>query len=705
MSSVSVPDGSSWTARIHLSDYLRVVYRRRWLAVVVFLAVVLGAAVYTYTAEPLYQAQASVLIELERPNVIDIEEVLNEAPDYQTQYELLQSRALVQRTVAALQLWTRPGFPATTEIGAVDAVGGALQIAPVRGTRLVHIRVRWPDPDVAAEIANEHARQYVEQNLDVRFQASKQASDWLEEQLAEERKRVEAGESALQAYREKYDAISLTEGQNIVVQKLSDLNAAVTRAKTQRIEAEAQYRELVAIEHNRDALDAFPAILSNGFIQQLKGTLVAQQREYAQMSQTLGERHPQLVELRTALETTERRLDAEVARVVDSLRQTYRSAVAEETSLTRALDEAKREALALNRRGIEYAALEREAESMRLVYQTLLQRAKETSVSRELRSTNIRVIDPARRPGRPVHPRTTLNLLMAVAAGLFLGVGAAFVVETVDDRIKTPDDVRTQLGLPFFGLVPEIRMGEKTPSLLEDPPPSFVEAFRTLRTSVVSSPDAKGPVSIVVASASPGEGKTTVAANLAMTLAQAHQRVLLVDGDMRRPRMHELFDQQLEPGLSNVLAGTASLADVLRPTSLAGLTVLSAGTPSPDAPELLGSAAFNHLFGILKEHYPWVIVDCPPALSVTDASLVASQATGIVFVVGSGMTGARTARLAIEELQRTGARVLGSVLNRADLQHHPYYFGPYVRGEYLKSLKVTAERPAAATSSAMSQGA
>ncbi len=706
MSSVPVHDGASWDVRVLLHDYLRVMYRRRWLAAAVCSAVVLGTAVYTYRAEPLYQAQVSILIELEQPNVVDIPEVFSERPDYQTQYELLQSRALMQRTVAALELWTRPDFPVTTEAGAVDAVRGALQVVPVRGTRLVQVRLRWPDPDLAMEIVNEHARQYVEQSLDVRFEASKQAGDWLEEQLAQERKRVEASESALQAYRERYDAVSLTEGQNIVVQKLGDLNAAVTRAKTQRIEAEAQYRELEAIKHDRDALDSFPAILSNPFIQQLKANLVAEQRQYAQLSQTLGERHPQLVEVRTTLETTAKRLDAEVNRVVDSLRQTYQSALAEETSLTRALDEAKREALALNRRGIEYAALEREAESLRLVYQTLLQRAKETSVSRELRATNIRIIDPARRPGGPVFPRTTMNMLVAVVAGLLLAVGAVFAVELIDDRIKTPDDVRSQLGLPFFGLVPEVRSDERGPSLLQDVPAAFVEAFRTVRTSVLSSPGANGPVALVVASASPGEGKTMVASNLAMTLAQAHQRVLLVDADMRRPRAHEIVGHQLEPGLANVLAGTASLADVLRPSAMPGLTVLSAGTRSAEAPELLGSAAFDHLFGILKEHYPWVIVDCPPALTVTDASVVASRATGIVFVVGSGMTSARAARLAVDELQRTGARVLGAVLNRADLEHHPYYFAPYLRGEYLKALERTAgNRQAAASSAAFGGGA
>lgn len=682
-----------------LLDYLRVVYRRRWLAASVFLAVVLSVAAYTFTRVPMYDARASILIEVEAPNVIDFKEVLQEGSRfdayYQTQYELLKSPALARKTVGALELWKRPDFGAPTESAAVGALLRGLLILPVRGSRLVNVRFRSPNPKLSAEIANAHARQYIEQSLENRFLVSKEATEWLDRQLAEERKRVEQSESALQAYREEHDALSLKDGQDIVVHKLSDLNAAVTRAKTNRIQQEAQYRELQAVQNDRSAVDSIPAILSNSFIQELKGDLARAQREYAQLSETLGERHPTLIEKRSAVETTEKRLAAEVAQVVESVRNAYQAALAEETSLMRALEEQKREALALNRRGIEYAALEREAESVRLVYQSLLQRAKETGVSRELRATNIRIVDLAEPPGGPATPRTQFNLLMSLFTGTLLALGAAFFVELLDDRVKTPDDLRGHFGLPFLGLVPEVRSKDRSKaSLLQrDAPPSFVEAVRALRTSVVSSSGVKDPRSIVVASAASGEGKTLVASSLAIALAQAHHRVLLIDADMRRPSVHGIFGRGLEPGLSNVLAGTATLGDALRATTVPGLTVLSAGAATLKAPELLGSALFKELFHIVQEHFAWVIVDSPPVLDVTDASVVARRASGVVFVVGAGMTSSRRARLAIEELQHAGGHVLGTVLNRAKLEHHSFYYSPYARGEYLDSLQKTGGGP------------
>jgi polysaccharide biosynthesis transport protein len=699
----------SGVARVLIADYLRVLYHRRWLALSVFLAVVLAVAVYTYRAVPLYQAQVSILIDVDEPNVVGFRQVLDEGRLFgayqQTQQELLLSRALVQRTVRALELWKRPGFGPSTEDGAVGAVRGALQVAPIRGTRMVYLRFRWRDPAVAAEIANAHAKQYIEQSLEKRFLASQEATKWLDGQLADERKRVEASESALQRYREQHDALSLQDGQNIVVQKLSELNAAVTRAKTTRIERETQYRELLDAQRDPAALDAFPAILSNGFIQQLKGDLVTLQREYAKLSETLGDRHPTLVETRTAMETTEKRLAAEIARLVESMRTAYQAALTEERSLTRALDEQKLEATALNRRGIEYAALQREAESVRLVYQSLLQRAKETSVSQELRATNVQIIDPARPNRQPVFPRTTFNMLMAILTGTLLAVGAAFLMEMLDDRIKVPGDVTGQLGQAFLGLVPEKRIrGAKRVSLGQrDPPRMLVEAFRALRTSVISTVGADGPRAILVASATQGEGKTHVAGNLAVALAQAQQRVLLLDADLRRPSVHEQLGHRLEPGLSNVLAGTATLSEALQSGSVPGLTVLSAGNPTDKAPELLGSRLFNDLLNILREHFTWVIIDSSPSLMVTDASIIA-RTTGVVFVVGSAMTRGRAARAALDELQRAGGHILGTVLNRAKVERHAFYFAPYGSGDYLGSLEKTTKDRIPATSSSLLGG-
>jgi polysaccharide biosynthesis transport protein len=679
-------------------EYVRVVYRHRWVMAAIWLAVVLGVGAYTYTRVPVFEAHATMLIESEEPNVVKFEKVLDEGGTdyYQTQYQLLESKALAQQTVTALDLAANREFSGGSDAGAVAALRAGLRITPVRGSRMVDIRFRSTDPELAARIANAHARAYIEQNLEHRFVMSTEATEWLDKQLAEERQRVHQTESALQAFREQNDAVSLKEGQDIVVQKLADLNGAVTRAKTNRIEKEAQHRAIVAARNDLKALDSFPAILENAFIQQLKGNLATLQREDAELSEVLGDQHPTLLEKRSALATTERRLNAEISRVVDSVERAFQAARAEETSLMQALEQQKREALTLNKRGIEYAALEREAESIRQVYQSLLQRAKETGVSRELRATNIRIVDPAEVPGRPVTPRRAFNLLMSILLGGFLAFGGTFLIEALDDRIKSPDEVRGELGLAFVGVVPEVKARREGggPLLEQDVPSSFAEAVRSMRTSVVMSADmSKTSRIILVASAGQGEGKTLVACNLAVALARAQQSVLLIDADMRRPGVHTMLDQPMQPGLSELLDGTAALAEAMRPSTVPGLTVIAAGSPSASASELLGSHAYEELLTVMGEHFPWVIIDSPPVLSVTDATVIAQRTSGILFVVGSGMTRTRAARLAVEELQQAGGRVVGAVLNRADLEHHPYYFSAYSRGQYPVDGMPDAARP------------
>jgi len=649
-----------------------------------------------------YEAAATVLINADKPNVIQIPSVLNEGAGdgyFQTQIQLLTSRELAMRTVKVLKLGERRDFGAGSEAAAIDGVIDGLRIVPVRGSRMVSVRFRAEDPALAADIVNTHAREYVEQSLDNQFHASKEANDWLNAQLAEERARVERSESALQTYREQHDAVSLANpGQDIVVQKLADLNGAVTRAKTNRIEKESSYQELLKVQRGGPALESFPAIMSNPFIQQLKGELARLQREYSEMAETLGDKHPTLLAKRTEVETTERRLEAEVARVVDSERKAYESARAEEVSLVQALDEQKQEALSLNRRAIEYASLEREAQSVRLVYQNLLQRAKETGVASDLRITNIRIVDPARRPEGAVLPRPMLNMAVGLFSGMLLAVALVFGLEYVDDRARTPDDVRIGVKLPVLGLLPEYKRRKRqylAPLLQPNVEPALVEGVRSIRTSIVTSVDEHRPRSIVVTSAQAGEGKTFVASSLAIALAQANQRVLLIDADMRRPSVNRLFDLPLEPGLSEVLADDVPLAGVLRPTAVPGLTVMCGGMPTPHAPELLASATFESLLTTLEQHYSWVIIDSPPVLSVTDPAVLGRLATGVVFVVASGSTSSRAARLAVSELQAAGATVIGAALTRAQLRQHPLYFSPYARGQYEKmsDVRTNAGRP------------
>ncbi|MGC4081063.1 MAG: polysaccharide biosynthesis tyrosine autokinase [Vicinamibacterales bacterium] len=348
--------------------------------------------------------------------------------------------------------------------------------------------------------------------------------------------------------------------------------------------------------------------------------------------------------------------------------------MSEERSLQAALDAQKSEALSLNRQGIEASVLQRELESNRQVYESLLQRTKETDISSERRSTNVRVIDEAEVPRGPASPNVPRDLLVSLTTSLLLAVGLAFLFEQMDNRIRTPQEIKALLDVPFLGMVPKVsRDKDASAPLLSGPvAPNFAEALKTVRTNVLFSSADEGLRSVAVTSAGPGEGKSVVAANLAIALAQSGQRVLLVDADMRRPRIHEMFDISQEPGLSNVLTGNAKTSDALRQTSVPGLWVLASGYIPPNPAELLGSRRYLDFTAALDKHFDWAIVDTPPVLAVTDSAVAGRHASGVVFVVASDKTSRHAAREALAQLDSAGVHVVGSVLNRVDVMKHPH---------------------------------
>jgi capsular exopolysaccharide synthesis family protein len=641
---------------------------------------------------------------------------------YQTQYRILQSRSLARKTVEVMNLphhpsiqrarrepthsftvtglvsqsadWVsrklsgaepQPAAPVATEpqeplAQYTGVVLGALTVTPVRNSRLVELRFSSTDPQLAADLANAHAKAYIQQNMETRFSASKDATDWLGERLAEQRRKVEESEAALQRYKETHDAVAVEDRQNIVVQRLADLNGAVTKAKTTRIEKEAQFNQLKAVQ-GTPAVDSLPAVIANEYIQKLKSDLGDLQRQQAQLSEKYGDRHPEMLRLRMAIQTAQAKYDVEVNNIVESVRSEFTAALAQERSLVGALESQKSEALGLNRKGIEYSVLSRDAESNRQIYEALMQRTKETGISGELKTSNIRVVDAAEVPTYPVLPRRQRDLMMAAFSGSILALGLVFLFEYLDNRIKSPQELRAHLGLPFLGMVPKVDASSGA-LLHTGVPAAFAEAIRAVRTNVLFSSAAEGARTIVVTSAGPGEGKSLFSSNLSISLAQAGQRVLHVDADMRRPRVHEIFEVTQEPGLSNLLVGDCKPSEAVRKTSVTNLCILPAGMIPPNPAELLGSRRCLEYFETLSEHFDWVVVDSPPVLAVADAAIVANSATDVVFVVGADQTSRHSAKAAIEQLQSVGAHIVGAVLNRADIQRNPYYYSAYYRKEY-----------------------
>jgi succinoglycan biosynthesis transport protein ExoP len=721
----------------HVLDYVRVLYKRRWIALPIFVIVVVVGAVNTLRQTPIYQGRVQLLIEKDSPKVARLDQMFQAQEGwynddfYQTQFRILQSRTLAKQAITAMNLWNAPRLgngpepqsgisisgmfwgilgeavslakapfktdapppaaPASVDETAaqssrIDEFLGGVTIAPVRNSRIVEILYASSDPVFAAAAANTVAKTYIEQNLELKFSASKDAADWLTDRLAEQRRTLEASEAALQTYKEKNGAVSVADNasSNIVVQRLTDLNGALTKAKTERINKEAMYNQLKSAEGS-GALDSYPAVLANDYIQKLKTELADAQRLQATLAQRYDERHPEMIKARNALQAADAKLRGELGKVVESVRNEFQAAASQERSLQEALDSQKVEALSLNRKGIEFGVLQREAESNKQIYESLLQRSKETGISSELRTTNARIVDPAEVPRGSILPRHDRDLMLSGFSALVLAVGVAFFFEYMDNRIKSPHELRSYLGLAHLGMVPAFSSKGGSTLISDDVPPSFVEAIKSIRTNVLFSSADEGWKSLAVTSAGPGEGKSVISTNLAVALAQAGLRVLIIDADMRRPRVHGIFGVPQEPGLSNLLVGDCKPSEAIRRSAAsASLFVLPSGLIPPNPAELLGSKRFEEYLATLGEQFDWVVIDSPPVLAVADASVVANIASGVVFVVGSDQTTRQAARAALDQLHAARAHIIGGVLNRASINRNPYYYSQYYRKEYVR---------------------
>lgn len=712
----------------HLLDRLNAIYKYRHVVITVFLLVMVGVVIRTYTTIPLYRATTRVLIEDERaaavagfnPATGTAEYLSDPEPYYQTQFRILTGRELGARVAKRLQLERIPEFngqgaqrtglgavietmkdqaltpirallrasqPAqgpsggVTEDGLINGLLGRVSVEPVRSSRLVDVSVTSSDPAFAARAADALVEEYVDMNLEIRLQTTEKSLAWLNDEIKKQQKMVEDGERAMAQYRESNNALSLEDRQNTVVASLNQLNDQVTRVKGERIQIEALYNQIKSLPPTASA-ENIPAISQNPSVLSLRQRLGELQRDRVNLSERYGEKHPDVLKNIAAIEDTTKQYQSAMAAAVDSVRNNYETSVAQERRLSAALEEAKGAAMDLNRKSVSYTVLEREANSNRQVYEALLQRENELQVISNSRGNNVRLMDRAVVPGAPFSPDIRRNLMLGAFAGLLLALGLVLAIDYLDDTVKTPEDITRRLKLPFLGLVPAIK-SDGHPLLSSEVPHEFGEAFRALRTSLVFSTSTEGTRVIAVTSAQPLEGKTTTVCNMAIALAYGGSRVLLVDGDMRRPSVGRTLGLDNQIGLSHLLTGQATARQTIHKTAVQNLWVMTAGATPPNPSELLASDRMKTLIANVENGpFDWVLIDTPPVLAVTDAVIIAPWVSGVVFVIGSEMTQRRLAERAIETLAASHPHVLGAVLNRVDIARNKYYYSRYYGYKY-----------------------
>ena len=685
----------------HFWDYWTVLIRHRRTVGLVFAGAILTAFVWSVTARPVFTGTAMLRIDKEEPRVLKFEQGARDdsgessQTQLQTYHRLLQSRALANRVIGLVGLEHNPEFQSVGHRPGqlAEAFLDRLQVEPVRNTRLVKVSFQSRNPELAAQVANTLADAVIAQQIDDKKAVSRYATRFLSTQVNEARQTLHTNEAQLSQFLDEHDILfvggdrigeRVGERQALITQELATLSDSLLKAKAERVAKESMLSQ--ATGANAEAL---PAVLQNPLVGHLKEEATKLEARYRELGQSFKPEYPRMQRLAENIAEVRQQLRAEVQRFVESVRKEYRAALQNETEIRKLVDGQRGMARKLDGQMAQYNLLRREVDASRDLYAALSTRLKETQVSASLLVSNISVVDRADVPVRRSGPRTGLNLLVGALVGLAGGVILAFFFEYLDTSIRDPREIETMLRLPTIGLVPTRSAlaahvdgrtlgSEGAPSgtsgafaLVAHHATSSIlaEAFRNLRTSVVYATPDRPPKTMLVTSLQQQDGKTSVSTNCAITLAQLGMGdVLLVDADMRHPDLHWILGVPQTPGLSDLLVGGVAVADVIRPTRIPGLFVIPAG-PMPTHPaELLFSPRFTQALAVLGERFAHIVIDTPPMLGVSDSLVLAPRVDGVILVLRHGHADRNAAQRAVQMLGSVRARVLGVVLNHADVR-------------------------------------
>ncbi len=677
------PDESIWIDQfleekdVDLLRYLRIMWKRKWLVSAVLATVVGVTALFTFTATPLYRSSVKIQIDPEE-KVLPYQQVLDVSTNprhLQTQTEVLRSRMLSDRVSRALE--SKDG------VTRLPFIGPNLAVEVIPNTQVVKVSYTSEDPQFSSDAANLVAAEYIRYNFESRYNATLEARDFLQRELLEVKKKLEKSEEELARYSGAHNLHTVSEEDNAIVQKLFALNQ-------ERTEVERRLRTNRYSDIRNSTSATFPDSLKRETVKQLEMRLSDARQKFAALSVEFGPNWPGVKQLREDIANLERDLEAEVAKTVDQQRLEYQLDSEHLRRVKASIAEHEHLVNRLRSDLIQYNIIKREVDTDKELYEGLLQRLKEAGVSAGLKSNNIRVIEQARVPRNPSSPNKPFNLILAIVGGLALGFGLALFAEHVDASLKSLEDVEQYVGLPSLATIPVLRHAPDSDprfmsgEALEAASPSLVigedagqqESYRALRTSILLSCAGRPPQTILVTSSLPGEGKTTTALNLSVSLAQTGRSAVLVELDLRRGSASRILKPDGTRGMSGYLSGQCDLAEVIEQTEVPNLYFMPAGSPPPNPAELVGSPRMELALEALARSFDYVVVDSPPVLSFTDAVVVSTLVDGVVFIVQGGKTPRSAAQQAKKQLAIVGAHVLGTVMNRVKGYSSGYAYYP-----------------------------
>ena len=673
-----------------------ILMERAWLGVLVAVVVFLLFAFNARRQVPYYRSTASLLVEAQIPKILNYQDILSyntrNLEYFNTHINALHSRNMMERALERSGLGADPGFlPEKTKEEKVEAARGLVTITPVEKTRMIDITVEHPDPQVASDLANALAQAYIQQDLDMRMGTSMEAVEWLRERSEEYREKLEKGLLQLQEYREETGSVSLEEDQNIVIEKLKALNSALTVAQTERIQAETLWQSVQAQIDGGVEMSKVAALLDVPGVQAALQKLQEQQREVVRLQQRYREKHPDLQQAVELEQKLHKQFEQAGADAIYALKSRHEMLVARETSLQSALKEQEQAAFELDRKLVRYNELKRNIEADQEIHQAVISRMKEASISESLPADIIRLVEEARPAKAPFRPRPGQAMVRGAALGVILGIGAIFLFYYADHRFRRNEEVERLLGLPVLATVPliaEKSVHERGMISHLKQTSEVAEAFRTLRASLLLKEGIRNAPVLMITSAGPGEGKSLVSTNLAISLAQDGRRTLLVGADLRRPVLSRIFGTPSEgAGLSEVLTGEVRWPDALLAQDIPNLDVMMSGRIPSHPSELLGRRPFAEFLKEARSRYQHIIIDAPPVLGVSDSLVLLPNADGVLFVVRYGVTHSMGASHAVLKLQDSGTPCMGCIMNGVNLgsvANYYYYrrYGGYAYRHY-----------------------
>lgn len=715
---------------IQLRHYLEVILRRRWVVANCLLIVFVSVLIFTLSQTRLYKAFTTIEVGTQNQKVTKFEEVetsnLRASEYYNTQVQLVQSREMLGRVVDRLDLGNHPVLSGDDNTGLmgrlkkmvknlihslipkkwqasedtvemdekmfkrqalIEFVREGLDVSSSRTAMLIDIGFTSPDRYLSQAVANSVAQEFVSWQMEKKLEASDIARNFLMKQIDQAKINLEKAEEALNRFAKKARIVSMDSKLNSVLSQLEKLNETLAVAKADLIEKKAAYEQA-----KKDGPSALPEVMESAMIGQLKADYVTIQAEYERMSVTFRNEYPAVKALIRRMNSIRRRIRGEEEKVFRTIKHRYESAKAKVAQMEKRLESQKQLTLELNERTTQYTIMAREVETNKQIYQSLLERSREIESMAGISSSTINVVDEADLPLLPSKPNVKRNMMLAIGLGLMGGIGLAFFLEYFTDRVVNPDEIADRYQIPILGVAPLAKKGNfaLAKAFVEDPRSPFAEAMRTARVSLQLSGGGAKSKSFVITSTKPCEGKTTLASNLALTFAGAGEKVVVVDADMRRPKIHEVFnirnEQQVNGwGLSSFLAG-AKGDNLLQSNGVDNLQLVTSGPIPPNPVELLASNRFAKLIEALEKRFDRVIVDGPPHQGFADVLVLCQHVGGVVLVSSMGETTRESLRHFKKSMMNVNGHILGCIINKVDLTKRYGYQSYYKYYDYYGNI-------------------